>query len=542
MLRLKSMTIHLQKIVFFFILIFLTSCAQIVSPKGGGKDNDAPVLDTLNSSSNLQTNFNKQELRFEFDEWVQVKNAFSQVVVSPPLRYTPKVFVKNKSIRFNFDEREELKEDATYVINFGEAIRDITENNPTELRYVFSTGDAIDSLSVKGSVVDAFSGKSTKDILVMLYDNLADSVVRTERPFYFAKTDENGAFTIENLRADTFKIFALEDAGLDYIYTKDTERMGFLDTLIIVNSEQQPTNLQLNISNQEAKLRLQESTQDKYGLIRMTFNRTPDDIQLDYDTIGKFVFQEVKKDSLLFWYDTDMTEPWQLFLQGEESIDTISIKVKSKEKFVVSDSFFIENKKFGVQKVNPTRKAKITFNHPIANWDLEKIKFTRDSSQQVLQAKFSIEKKQKRTLVLTEKWKEKMPYQLTFLPDAVQDIYGITNKDTLIINYQVVSLDNFGNILLTLENLDEQKNYILELLLKKEIVETIKAEKTTVFKHDFKAFPPGDYSLRIIEDSDNNGKWSPANYDTKAQAEKVFERRLETLRANWDVKAEIQLQ
>ncbi|MCB0640491.1 MAG: carboxypeptidase regulatory-like domain-containing protein, partial [Phaeodactylibacter sp.] len=108
---------------------------------------------------------------------------------------------KYKTVLFEFDENEELRENATYIINFGDAIKDFTEGNIAPIRFIFSTGDYIDSLEVKGRVVDAVSGEPVSDVLVMLYDNLNDTVVRTERPFYFSRTDKAGQFKIENVKA-----------------------------------------------------------------------------------------------------------------------------------------------------------------------------------------------------------------------------------------------------------------------------------------------------------------------------------------------------
>ena len=286
---------YFSEIYFFLILIFATSCAQIVSPTGGPKDEDPPVLDTLNSTPNFQTNFTKQELEFQFDEWVQLKDVFNQVVTSPPLRYgPPEVYLRKKSVRLKFDEREELKENATYLINFGDAIRDLSENNPTELRFVFSTGDFIDSLSIGGKVLDSFSGEPVEDIIVMLYDNLSDTVVRTERPFYFTKTDKTGKFTIENLRADTFKVFALMDTNLDYLYNSEAEQIGFLDSLLIVNDSLQPKKIQISAFLPTPRLNLQDDVQDKYGLLRMEFSQSAKDAKIDYIDFGQKVYQEVK--------------------------------------------------------------------------------------------------------------------------------------------------------------------------------------------------------------------------------------------------------
>ena len=131
----------------------------------------------------------------------------------------PTVTTKLKKLRFEFAEEEVLKEDATYSINFGDAVKDLTEGNPVpNFKFVFSTGDFIDSLKMEGTIVDALTGKPVEDVLYMLYKNLADSVVQTEKPFYFGKSDKTGTFTIENIKAGQYKAFALEDQDVNYLY------------------------------------------------------------------------------------------------------------------------------------------------------------------------------------------------------------------------------------------------------------------------------------------------------------------------------------
>ena len=133
-------------------------------------------------------------------------------------------------------EEEKLRDNTTYTINFGEAIQDLTEGNaPKDFRFIFATGPYIDSLSVQGTVRDAFTNELKEDVFVILYDNLEDSVVNKERPYYFAKTDKTGKFRIPNVKQDTFKIFALIDNNFNYLFDAENEQIGFLNQNIITN-------------------------------------------------------------------------------------------------------------------------------------------------------------------------------------------------------------------------------------------------------------------------------------------------------------------
>ena len=48
-----------------------------------------------------------------------------------------------------------------------------------------------------------------------------------------------------------------------------------------------------------------------------------------------------------------------------------------------------------------------------------------------------------------------------------------------------------------------------------------------------------DTYVQIIEDVNGNNKWDPGNYDLKTQSERLFFRKLEELRAGWDLESEV---
>ena len=150
----------------------LFSCATPIAPDGGPKDETPPQVDSIGTTPNFQTNFQKQRIEITFDEWIKLDDVFNEVVVSPPLNKRPQITTKGKTVRVDFDEEEVLREAATYTINFGEAVQDLTESNPAEdLRFVFSTGDFIDSLEISGTIKDVLTNEPVEGALFMLYDN-----------------------------------------------------------------------------------------------------------------------------------------------------------------------------------------------------------------------------------------------------------------------------------------------------------------------------------------------------------------------------------
>ncbi len=54
-------------------------------------------------------------------------------------------------------------------------------------------------------------------------------------------------------------------------------------------------------------------------------------------------------------------------------------------------------------------------------------------------------------------------------------------------------------------------------------------------KIDYTFLTPGNYTLKVIIDSNNNNKWDTGNYSEKTQAETIviYEKPI-VIRANWD--------
>ncbi len=529
--------------IFFLLLLSvlaLTFCANPIPPEGGPKDEQPPQLVEEDSSPNLQTNFEKKTIELTFDEWVEVQDIFNQVVISPPLEYPFELSLKRKSVLFEFDEKEELRDEATYTINFGEAIRDITERNPTEnLRFVFSTGDFIDSLSVSGLVVDAQTAEPVEDVLFMLYENLADSVVRTERPFYFARTGKDGRFLIENVKASTFKGFALQDANRNYRFDQAQEPIGFPDTFLVVNDTLEP-NVRVRLFTEEQPIRLMDNDDSRYGLVRLSFSKPPEGVDISYQDIGQRVVIERNPDTTKIWYDVPEEKGWKIYLQKDTLLnDTINVRSRSRAEFMEKASLELARASRSPIRMNPLDPVEITFNHPLTTFDTSLIRLYEDTLRTVVEPAYSLDTNGQRTLIIDYPWKEGLPYELEVMPGALTDLYGLQN-DTLLQPIQASLLKNYGNLTLRIDSLSADSSYYVELLDKgNQAVETFFIQGDTAFQQTLRALAPGKYTVRLIVDWNANGEWDTGNYGLMLQPEPIYLRQLEELRANWDLDATI---
>ncbi len=145
------------KYILFLVALTMTSCAKRGSITGGLKDTLAPVL-TMSFPKNYSTNFKAKEIKLTFDEYVKLKDLNKQLIISPPMKYDPLITPTSVSKNITIKILDTLQPNTTYSFNFGQSIEDNNEGNPyNQFKYVFSTGDYIDSLSIGGTVKDAYN-------------------------------------------------------------------------------------------------------------------------------------------------------------------------------------------------------------------------------------------------------------------------------------------------------------------------------------------------------------------------------------------------
>jgi len=218
------------KIAAIVSIIFIYSCANVVAPTGGPKDEEPPVVLRMEPPNNTP-NFTGRQVQVFFNEFVQVTDINQKLLVSPPMEEMPTVRLRGRTIIVSWDEA--MRDSTTYNFFFGDAIADITERNAIpNFQIVFSTGPFVDSLSIGGTVIDAFTLKPSEGVYVMMYPMGNDSLPFLERPVYLAKTDKQGKFHIGNTAAGSYLLFALNDLNANFLFDLPNEQIAFLDTLI----------------------------------------------------------------------------------------------------------------------------------------------------------------------------------------------------------------------------------------------------------------------------------------------------------------------
>ncbi|HUM47683.1 MAG TPA: hypothetical protein PLD84_12210, partial [Chitinophagales bacterium] len=135
-------------------------------------------------------------------------------------------------------------------------------------------------------------------------------------------------------------------------------------------------------------------------------------------------------------------------------------------------------------------------------------------------------------------FEEKTSYTLMIPDSTFKDVYGRFNDSTSI-SFVTFEKSATGNLFLKVTT-DSLKNYFYEL--RSSSNEVIARSKLKPGLNDLKflSLRPGNYSLKVIEDLNNNNRWDTGNYWKQLQPEKIYNYTDEiTLRANWDLDVEM---
>jgi len=520
-----------------FFLLLLGNCAKKGSITGGEKDETPPEF-VRASPPNFSTNFNKKEIKIYFDEYIQLKDPQKQIIISPPMDPRPEITPLGGASKFvTVKFVDTLIENTTYSINFGQSIVDNNEGNPNSFfKYVFSTGNSLDSLKIKGVVKDALEKKPDPFITVALYEideNYNDSLVFKEVPRYITNTLDSIHFNLDNLREGTYKLIALKDASSNYTYQPKQDKIGFYEEVITLPAADTTKVYTINLFKEILEFRASKPKQVSKNAFIFGYEGVADSMKIKIlsDTPKDFqsrVFPDKEKDTLHYWFKPFFEADSLVFevTNSKNYRDTLIGRFKDQYK----DSLVITN----------NARSNLAFNKEFTLFSktpLERIdeKLISIKDKDTMDVPFSVQLDNKKNqAVFTFEKKEEDQYTVEILPEALEDFIGNVN-DTISVNFGTKKLTDYGTIFFTLNNVkkypillqvtDEQGEYVDEKIIQKEGV--------IVFDN----LDPGKYNLRIIIDDNANGMWDTGNFLLGIQAEKViyFPDEIE-VRANWELK------
>ena len=521
--------------IFVFIIILVSyQCAQRGNPTGGPKDITAPEL-TRAEPPNMTTNFKGQKIRLYFNELVKLKDIQKQLIISPPLKNSPVLSpIGNANKYVEITIKDTLAPNTTYTLNFGQGIVDNNEENPKSFfTYVFSTGDYIDSLELKGVVKDAFNKKPDDFISVMLYKidtSYTDSTIYKRPPNYITNTlDSAIIFKLNNLKEGKYALFGVKDAANNNLFDQKTDKIAFVKDTINLPTD---SIYLLTLFKEIPDYSVAVPTMEASNKISFGYYGEGSDISINTlteipDTVKTIITKERDKDTLNFWFT-----PYEM----DSLIFTLT-----NEKLKVRDTFKVKSRKvaFDSLKISMSQNGNIEFDKPISllsntpliRFDSTKIKLMdKDSIEIAVNVKLD---SLRNLLNFDFKIDPDQNYRMELIPGAVTDFFETTN-DSVAFSFKTKSLADYGNLTLNLNGNSIVYPIIVQLTNEKgEFQREIYATEPQVYTFD--NLNPGKYQARVIFDLNGNGKWDTGNLLKKIQPEKIsYYPALIELRANWE--------
>ncbi len=538
--RVNRLCFRIREALCLGVICLFWACASQGSLSGGPKDETPPSLVAAASDSNYQVSFRKTGFKLVFDEFVKVEDVFRQVIVTPPLVYNPKIEARGKTVYFTFNPKEVLRENTTYIIQFGAAVRDYNESNAAkDLDFVFSTGPAIDSAFVKGRIIDAITGLPMQDAYAMLYDSLWDSLIYKSRPIYFARSGADGSFVLRNLRPGTYRMAGLKDENQNYRFDQPQEKAGFFEgTIELADSID---GIELRLFEEEKPRVLQDTDSSRQGVLVLRYNESlegarpfgyPDHVRIAH---------EIRGNQLTLWHDADTLTTWRLYLELPGG-RTDSLRLRSYPLDSTMKRMPLTCSWPGLpgKSPHPDSIQYFRFSWPYNQISIQDTRLVRDTD--------SIEVAQAIRISGSDPllWEMQAPapgkYQWYLPPGSVTDRAGRTNDTAVVCVFRIEEPAAFSSLSLLLTDMDTSKQYVMRLLQQDKLIASWTVKETESEKRVFKNLLPDKYVLEITDDSNGNGRWDAGKYIERRLPERRWKRDLSQLRANWDIEEAVSVE
>ena len=587
-------TFKILSLITFCILTILGCANRGSGPQGGPKDTTPPKLLKC-TPENGATNVTSNKIQLTFDEIVLVQSTFEKVVISPP--QTSMAIIKASGHKVNVELQDSLKEKTTYTIDFTTSIIDNNERNELDgFTFSFATGDFIDTLKLSGTIVDSETLNPIPNIVVGIHSNLNDTAF-VSIPFdRITKTNDEGKFTISNIREGGYHVFALSDVGNNYYFDIPTEQIAFDDSVYtpictteitydtishyaiidsvnnIVDSTQliidsivtkynntyTPDDVVLFAFVEKSNRQyLSKSSRPERHKLVLEFGSTCDSLPIlkplnISDSIFTYTLQEsINRDTLTYWL-TD-TLLWQ---QDTLQIETTYQKRDDSIYWQTDTITFLYRAPKNNKKKNNNEEQQINYHTITSNqstsfdvyvplvlsFDVPTAMTPNDTTWYRLQ-----EKVDTNWIDLDVKLVKGdsigLKYQIEYDWKPSTDYQLIIDSALFAsfiglatreetFTFKTKSLEEYAVLIFELTNYTGKE--VIQILSKDDKI--VREQAATEAKVKFEYMKPDTYYARLFIDENGNGKWDTGNYKEKRQAEKIYYYPYDMeLRAFWDV-------
>jgi hypothetical protein len=465
----------------FSIALFALVIICIIGPSGcanivaplGGPKDTIPPRLVAAVPGDSARHFTGNKIILNFDEYIDGKDIRTELLVSPVPKVDPIVDTKLRTVTIRI--KDTLQSSTTYALQFGKGIKDVNEGNILRnFTYVFSTGDTIDRGDLIGNVIVANTGKVDSSIVVMLHDKFDDSAVIKNRPRYIAKCDSTGRFHFRFVKPGVYALYALKDESGSHKYLSKAQLFAYADSPVAISRSTASPTLYAYVEGDTSKPATKSGTTGGPAAPKKTSKEADRRLQVTINASGNVL---------------DVLDTFRLsFSSGLKIFDSTQIRF--------TDENF----------------------HDI---DARQYHYLRDSTNKIF--------------TLFYVWPTDAKYHLILPRTFGQDSAGrkLLKDDT--ISFRTKKDIDYGEVRIRVLNLDMSQHPVLQFVQGDKIKYTIPFNNRREVRRIL--FPPGEYELRILYDTNRNLIWDHGVFfgKNRRQPERVTSiRKKLNVRANWD--------
>lgn len=514
-------------VVLTLLLTAVAGCAKQGYPSGGPKDETAPKA-VAAKPANESRNFAWRQFSIAFDEYVTVKDADNNILISPPMRQKPEFTTKGKRLVVKINDT--LQPNTTYLFQFKGAIVDFTEGNVLpSFEYVFSTGERMDTMMLAGRVLNARDGKPWKEpVTVMAYKvtgegpgGAVDTVATTKQPDFITRSDKEGVFAFHYVPAGHYRLVALEDKNRDLRLGRGEAAAWEPTAVQAADSIDSATVTLLRISAPDRRVqrvaKAEFTAKGRATIVTVMPMQSP-------SLAGDSVVWRLndRRDTMSVWFRNATCDSARLVLSDTALQDTLKLRYRAPK---------MGRRRRGAAKQNQAEPmVKALCSGTSAFYDDLRLAFTvpvtamADGAQaEVMRLKDSSVAQYALTLDsnglgarIEATLRSGEEYSVRLREKLFTDIFG-HGSDSLVFK---LTPQDYGTLVFHLVNRTGSP-VVLDVLDDKD---TVVASRSVTASAEVRIphLKAGTYRVRAVLDTDGNGAWSPGDYWTGSQPEYVI--------------------
>jgi uncharacterized protein (DUF2141 family) len=520
------------------------SCATQTTPMGGPKDTIPPTVIRFDPKQN-QTNFKGKQIEIEFSEDIVLNNPKEEIIIIPSTGKKTEFKLKANSLVI----LPELpwRDSTTYNINFREGVKDLTEGNVAkdriarqekDLHLAFSTGPIIDTLMISGSVKNGLDELIPENITIALY-NVDTFNIFDDTPDYFTKSSKDGKFSMTNLKAGKYRLYAFEDKNKNLKAETRSEKFGFVADSIRLDSMVRGLEIPMvNIDTRRPKL-TSNRNQSSLNIIRFNKSMIDYDLFANHKVISTFTSNQTEITAYYPDIDIDSTQVFIKAIDSTQQIVDTLIYIRRDKRDKIDESFKVNVTEPTYNIETNQLEFTMNFNKPLKAINPDSMYLQYDST-----TRLPLRIKSLKIDTMFNRLSVKEAVRIDSLPASPKVTFArgylisIDNDTSALMAPGMKTFDSPSTAMLLLDIQTKEPHFIIQLLngSNKVVQQVVDQKKIT-----FKFLAPETLKIRAIIDKNGNGVWDTAIYPQNREPEKIIyylntNKKSETpLRANWEV-------